>query len=313
MVNQKSSQRKKGKMLRNLKNNLALTMLALPAIIFLFVFNYIPTFGLVLPFKDFKYSLGIIKSPWCGLKNFEFLFRSKDALIAIRNTVLYNLVFIFVGMFVAVAIALILFEMSKKVVGVSQTLLLLPFFISYVVVAYAANAFLDADHGLINTLLQSLGKESILWYNSAKYWPVIITLVAIWKGMGYGSLIYYAALMGTNLELYEAARIDGASKFKQIWHISLPSLRPMISIMIILDFGKILDANFGLFYNVPQNSSLLYSTTDVLSTFTYRTLMNIGNLGMSSATTFVQSVVGFVLVLLCNWVVKTVSEENALF
>ena len=300
-------------MLRNLKNNLSLTILALPAIVFLFVFNYIPIFGLVLPFKDFKYSLGIVNSPWCGLKNFEFLFRSKDAWIAIRNTVLYNLVFIFLGIFIAVSIALILFEMSKKFVRVSQTVILLPFFISYVVVAYAVNAFLDADHGLINTFLQYLGKDPVLWYNSAKYWPLIITITAIWKGMGYGSLIYYATLMGTNLELYEAARVDGASKFKQIWHISLPSLRPIISIMLILDFGQILNANFGLFYNVPQNCSLLYSTTDVLSTFTYRTLMNVGNLGMSSATTFVQSVVGFFLVLLCNWVVRKVSEENALF
>lgn len=305
--------KKKGRKWFYFKKNLPLTLLALPAVVFLFIFKYIPMYGLVLPFKDFNYADGLINSPWAGLKNFEYLFTSEDALRATRNTILYNLVFIFVGLIVAVGVALILFEMSKNVVKVSQTLLLLPFFISYVVVSYAINGIFDMNNGLANSLLEMLGREPIMWYNDPKYWPVIITLTALWKGMGYGGLVYYASLMGTNMELYEAARVDGAGKLKQIWHVSLPALRPMISLMLILDFGKILSTDFGLFYNVPQNSPLLYETTDVLSTFTYRALMSVGDIGMSSAASFYQAVIGFFLILLCNWIVKKISPENSMF
>ncbi len=305
--------KKKGRGWFYFKKNLPLTLLALPAVLFLFVFKYIPMYGLVLPFKDFNYADGLLKSPWAGFKNFEYLFTSEDAIRATRNTILYNLVFIFVGLVVAVCIALMLFEMSKNVVKVSQTILLLPFFISYVVVSYAINGIFDMNNGLANNLLEMFGREPIMWYNDPKYWPVIITVTALWKGMGYGGLVYYASLMGTNLELYEAARVDGAGKLKQIWHISLPSLRPMISLMLILDFGKILSTDFGLFYNVPQNSPLLYETTDVLSTFTYRALMGVGDIGMSSAASFYQAVIGFFLILLCNWIVKKLSPENAMF
>lgn len=310
--NRKLSGKKKSR-IQEFKKNLPLTILALPAMLLIFVFKYIPMYGLILPFKDFDYATGLLKSPWCGFKNFEYLFTNDDVLRATRNTVLYNLVFIVAGMIVALAVALMLFEMSKRVVKVTQTLLLLPFFISYIVVSYAVNGMLDMNNGLLNNLLQALGKEPILWYNEPRYWPAIIVLVAIWKGMGYAGLVYYAALMGTNMELYDAAKVDGASKWKQMWHVSLPSLRPMISIMLILDFGKILSTDFGLFYNVPMNSPLLYETTDVLSTYTYRALMSIGNIGMSSATSFYTSVVGLFLVLLCNWIVRKVSEENALF
>ena len=306
-------EKKKGRALHDFKKNLPLTLLALPAVVFLFVFKYIPLYGLVLPFKDFNYSDGLLKSPWAGLKNFEYLFTSEDALRATRNTILYNLVFISVGLIAAVSLALILFEMSRKTVKVSQTILLLPFFISYVVVSYAINGFFDMNNGLANNLLEALGRDPVMWYNEPKYWPVIITVTALWKGMGYGGLVYYASLMGTNMELYEAARVDGAGKLRQIWHVSLPALRPMISLMLILDFGKILSTDFGLFYNVPQNSPLLYETTDVLSTFTYRALMSVGDIGMSSAASFYQSVVGFFLILLCNWIVRKISPENAMF
>ena len=300
-------------MLKNFRKNLPLTILALPAVLFLFVFNYIPLFGLILPFKNFRYDKGFWGSEWAGFKNFEYLFTSSDALRATRNTVLYNLVFIFGGMVVSVAIALMLFEMSKRAVKLFQTLLLLPYFISWVVVSYAARAFLDMDYGLLNSLLTALGAEPIMWYNRYEYWPYIIIIANIWKGMGYGALIYYAALMGTNEELYEAARIDGAGKLKQIWYVSIPTIRPMISMMLILNIGNMLSSDFGLFYNVPLNSTLLYETTDVLSTFTYRALIGMGNVGMSAAASFYQSVVGFVLVLLANWLTKKISEENSLF
>lgn len=298
---------------KNFRKNLPLTILALPAVLLLFVFNYIPLFGLVLPFKKFRYDKGFWGSEWAGFQNFEYLFTSSDALRATRNTVLYNLVFIFGGMIVAVAIALMLYEMSKRAVKVFQTLLLLPYFISWVVVSYAVRAFLDMDYGLINGFLTALGAEPIMWYNHYECWPYIIIISNIWKGMGYGALVYYAALMGTNEELYEAARIDGAGKLKQIWYISIPTIRPMISMMLILNIGNMLSSDFGLFYNVPLNSTLLYETTDVLSTFTYRALIGMGNVGMSSAASFYQSVVGFFLVLLANWLTKKISEENSLF
>lgn len=300
-------------MLKKFRKNLPLTVLALPAVVFMFIFNYVPLFGLILPFKNYRYDKGFWGSDWVGFKNFEYLFRSSDALRATKNTILYNIVFIFGGMIVSVSIALMLYEMSKRVVKVTQTFLLLPYFISWVVVSYAVRAFLDMDSGLINTIFAAFGKDPILWYNDAKYWPYIIVIVNIWKGMGYGALVYYAALLATDESLYEAARVDGAGKLKQIWYISIPSIRPMISMMLILNIGSMLSSDFGLFYNVPLNSALLYRTTDVLSTYTYRALINLGDVGMSSAASFYQSVVGFFLVLLANKLVKKVSPEDSLF
>lgn len=300
-------------MLKKFRKNLSLTVLALPAVVFMFIFNYVPLFGLILPFKNYRYDKGFWGSDWVGFKNFEYLFRSSDALRATKNTILYNIVFIFGGMIVSVSIALMLYEMSKRVVKVTQTFLLLPYFISWVVVSYAVRAFLDMDSGLINTIFAAFGKDPILWYNDAKYWPYIIVIVNIWKGMGYGALVYYAALLATDESLYEAARVDGAGKLKQIWYISIPSIRPMISMMLILNIGSMLSSDFGLFYNVPLNSALLYRTTDVLSTYTYRALINLGDVGMSSAASFYQSVVGFFLVLLANKLVKKVSPEDSLF
>lgn len=300
-------------MLKKFRKNLPLTVLALPAVVFMFIFNYVPLFGLILPFKNYRYDKGFWGSDWVGLKNFEYLFKSSDALRATKNTILYNVVFIFGGMIVSVSIALMLYEMSRRVVKVTQTFLLLPYFISWVVVSYAVRAFLDMDSGLINTIFAAFGKDPILWYNDAKYWPYIIVIVNVWKGMGYGALVYYAALLATDESLYEAARVDGAGKLKQIWYISIPSIRPMISMMLILNIGNMLSSDFGLFYNVPLNSSLLYKTTDVLSTYTYRALINLGDVGMSSAASFYQSVVGFFLVLLANKLVKKVSPEDSLF
>lgn len=300
-------------MLKKFRKNLPLTVLALPAVVFMFIFNYVPLFGLILPFKNYRYDKGFWGSDWVGFKNFEYLFKSSDALRATKNTILYNVVFIFGGMIVSVSIALMLYEMSRRVVKVTQTFLLLPYFISWVVVSYAVRAFLDMDSGLINTIFAAFGKDPILWYNDAKYWPYIIVIVNVWKGMGYGALVYYAALLATDESLYEAARVDGAGKLKQIWYISIPSIRPMISMMLILNIGNMLSSDFGLFYNVPLNSSLLYKTTDVLSTYTYRALINLGDVGMSSAASFYQSVVGFFLVLLANKLVKKVSPEDSLF
>lgn len=298
--------------IKTFKTNLPLTILALPAVAFLFVFCYMPLYGLLIPFKNYKVSQGILGSDWVGFKNFRFLFLSEDALRATKNTVLYNIAFIIIGTAICICIALMLFEMSRKVVKGSQSMLLLPYFLSWVVVSYALRAFLDMDYGLINKMRAGFGLDPIMWYNEPKYWPPILIMAHVWKGMGYTSLIYYAALMGADEQIYEAARIDGAGKLAQIWYISIPTLRAMISMMLILSIGKIFNADFGLFYNLPLDSTLLYPATDVLNTFTYRALMEMGDLGMSSAASFYQSVVGFVLVLVSNGIVNKIDPDSAM-
>ena len=287
--------------------------MAIPGIVLIFVFCYIPLFGLILPFKDYKFSDGFWGSEWVGFRNFRFLFESKDMFVATRNTILYNFTFIFVGTAISVILALMLFELGKRAVKFYQTSIILPYFISWVVVAFIVNSLLDADRGIINHLLASFGKEGVLWYNNPKYWPIILILCSIWKGAGYSAVVYYAALMGLDQECYEAAYLDGAGRLKQIWYISIPGIKSMITIMIIMSIGNVLRGDFGLFYNVPLNASLLYPATDVIDTFIYRALLNLGDVGMSSAAGFYQSCVGFVLILITNAIVKKVDEDSALF
>lgn len=299
--------------IRKFRKNLPLILLTLPTIIYLFVFNYIPLYGLVLPFKNYQYSRGFFGSEWVGLKNFEILFNNEQVLMATRNTLLYNFAFIVMGTIVAIVIALMLYEMTSRFVKAYQTMLLLPHFISWVIVAYVALVFLDMDAGLLNRIRMLFGVEQILWYNSPKYWPLFIVIFNVWKSMGFSAVIYYATLMGVDKELFEAAKIDGASKLRQMWHIAIPSIKPLIITLTILNIGKIFYADFGLFYNLPQNSPLLYSVTDVIDTYVYRTLTVLGDIGISSAVGFYQSVLGFVLVLLTNWVVNRIDSDNALF
>lgn len=313
LINRKKKTGRLNKGLLTFYKNAPLSAMALPGIIVLIVFNYVPLFGLILPFKDYRYSDGFWGSKWVGLQNFKFLFESKDMFVATRNTILYNLVFIFVGAAVSVIIALMLFELSRKSVKFYQTSMMLPYFVSWVVASFILNALLDADRGIINKLLSRIGVEGILWYNEPKYWPVIIVLSSIWKGAGYSAVVYYAALMGLDQSCFEAAEIDGANKLQQIWYISIPGIKSMVIIMMIMAVGNILRGDFGLFYNVPMNSSLLYSTTDVIDTFIYRALLNLGDIGMSSAAGFYQACVGFVLVVLTNVIVRKIDSESALF
>lgn len=304
---------KKSSKAKTFKKNLPLLILTLPSVLYLFVFCYIPLYGLVLPFKNYDYSLGFLKSPWAGFDNFKFLLNNESVALATRNTILYNIAFIILGLIMSVAIALMLYEMRAVFVKCYQTILFLPYFISWVVAAYAAKVFLDIDYGLINKILLSMGKEAIAWYNKPECWPVILIIAEIWKGMGYNAIIYYASLMGTDKSLFEAAKIDGAGKLKQIWYISLPSIKPMIIIMTILKIGKIFYGDFGLFYNFTLNSSLLYSTTDIIDTYVYRSLITLGDVGMSSAAGFYQAVLGFILVITTNFIVNKVDSDNALF
>ena len=304
--------KRKGR-LYDFRQNLSLTLLALPSIVFIFIFNYIPLYGLILPFKEFSVTQGIIRSPWCGLKNFTFLVKSKSILVAIRNTVLFNLVVIVAGTAVAIIIALFLYELGRKAVKTYQTMLLIPYFMSWVVVAYILNVLLDMKSGVFNSILKMFGKEEILWYNDGKYWPIILTVVQIWKNMGYNAIVYFAALMGIDASYFEAAKLDGANKFQQMWYISLPLIKEIVIIMFILNIGKIFYGDFGLFYNVTLNSSLIYDYTDVIDTYVYRSLINLGNLGMSATTGFCQSVIGFVLVLVTNLTVRKIDKSSALF
>jgi len=296
-----------------IKKATPLTLLAAPGIVLIFVLNYLPMYGLVLPFKNYKTGLGFWRSEWVGLKNFNFLFTSNTLPGVLRNTILYNLVFILIGTVMSTGVALLLFELSKKLTAVFQTILFVPYFVSWVVVSYAAMAILDFKNGSANHLLAMFGAEPVLWYNDPKYWPPVILVAAVWKGLGYASVIYYAALMGVNPEFYESATIDGAGMLKKAWHISIPSIKNLIVMIGIMNVGKIFYSDFGLFYNVPLNSPLLYKTTDVIDTFVYRTLTSMGDIGMASAAGFFQSVCGFVLVIFTNWVVRRISEDSSLF
>ncbi|WP_312370181.1 ABC transporter permease [Lachnoclostridium sp.] len=297
-----------------LKDNVQLLTLALPTVILLSIFAYWPMFGIVLAFKDYKVPKGIWGSPWVGFKNFEFFLKSQDAWRVTRNTIVLNLLFIVVGIVCGVIFALIMFEVKKaRHVKIYQTVSIIPSFISWVAVGYIVYAMLDPTKGMVNQLLALFGKEGISWYSEPQYWPFILVITKTWQGVGLGSIIYYAALMGVDNELYEAADIDGAGKLQKTWFVSIPQIVPIIIIMGILDIGKIFRADFGLFYNVTRDVGALYPKTDVIDTYVFRALMQQGNLGMSAAVGLFQSVICFVTLMLTNAIIKKKSPENALF
>ncbi len=296
-------------------NTLPLMIIALPGLLYLLVNNYIPMFGIFIAFKQIDYSKGIFRSGWVGFKNFEFLFKTTDAFIMIRNTVLYNISFIILGTICSIFIALMMSELMKAIgSGIFQAGLVLPNLISMVIVSYIVYAFLNADSGFINhSILPLLGFEEVSWYSEPSYWPYILVIDHLWKTAGYNSIIYIAFISGIDKEIYEAARIDGAGKLKQIFSITLPMLKPTVSILVLMAIGRIFNSDFGLFYQVPMNAGALYSTTQTIDTYVYRALMQISDIGMSSAAGLLQSVVGFVLVSIANYIVKKVDSENALF
>lgn len=287
-------------------------MCFLPAA-FIFVFKYLPIFGIILAFKDFRYNKGIWGSDWSGLKNFDFIFKSGTLGRLVRNTVGLNALFIVTGMVFAVAVAIILYEIkSRRALKTYQTLILLPYFISWVIASYIVYAILNPGYGLLNGLLVSLGFDKINWYGDPGYWPWILMICNIWKTFGYSSIVYYAALVGVDSSYFEAARLDGATKLQLVRYIILPFLMPVITIQFILAVGGIMRADFGMFYQVTRDVGSLYPVTDVLDTYAYRTLTEQSAIGMSSAVSFVQSVVGCILVLLTNWIVNRIEPDNAL-
>ena len=299
----------------NLKtvDTVTMTLMCLIPAFFIFLFSYVPMFGIVLAFKDFRYDKGIWGSDWIGFKNFILLFKTGKFATLVRNTIGLNLLFMLASTVSAVGVAILLFEVKKRIkVKIYQTLMLLPYFISWVIVSYIAYTLLNPVSGVLNQFLTIFGLKPIDWYGDPKYWPWILTIASVWKGVGYGSVVYYAALMGLDSTYFEAARIDGASKWQEIRYITLPSLVPIITIQTILSIGGIMRADFGLFYQVSRNVGTLYPVTDVLDTYIYRMLMLQNNVGISSAASFLQSVVGCALVLITNWIVNKVEPENAL-
>lgn len=300
---------------RAVKRHLPLYIMMLPSLAYLVINNYLPLAGLQLAFKKFKYNLGIWGSPWNGVKNFSFLFRSNDAAVIIRNTIGYNLLFLVLGTVVALFVAILLNEVRRKPLQQAyQTIILIPHLISYVIVSYIAYAFLGGDNGMINnSILKPLGLAGISWYTEPKYWPWILTLIQAWKTFGYNSIVYYASIVGIDKTYYEAAVVDGAGVWKQITRITLPMLKPVIITLTLLSIGKLFYSDFGLFYQVPMNSGLLYSTTNTIDTFVYRGLLETNDIGRASAAGFIQSVMGFILILVTNAIVRRVDREQALF
>lgn len=290
-------------------------MMMLPAIIYLLINNYLPLAGIVLAFEEYSVKGGIFGSKFIGLENFTYLFQTKDAWIITRNTLFYNLAFIIVGTIFSIFIAIVMSEVrGRRAKKIYQTVTLYPYLISIVVTAYIANSFLSTETGFINqTFLEPLGLEPVSWYSEPKYWPVILVIVYIWKNFGYHTILYLATLLGIDRGYYEAAALDGASRWQQIRHITLPFLKPTIITLTLLSVGRIFYSDFGLFYQVPMNAGALIDITNTIDTYVYRGLMQLGDIGMSAAAGLYQSIVGFVLVLGANFVVKKVSAEDALF
>ena len=311
----KKAEVKKGKKKNVLKEYWPLYLMMLPALLYLLINNYIPMAGMVIAFKKLNFAKGIWASPWAGLKKFNFLFDSKYAWIITRNTLLYNVAFILVNMVVGIAIAILITEVrNTKLKKIYQSAILLPFLMSMVILSYIVYALLSAENGLVNnSILPLFHIDPIQWYQKPKYWPAVLIIANCWKGVGYGCLIYIASLIGIDPSFYEAARLDGASKWQEITKITLPSLVPTIITLLLLSIGRIFYSDFGLFYQVPMNSGVLFPTTNVIDTYVYRALIEQGNISMSSAAGVYQSLVGFCVVMLSNWIVRRVDKDQALF
>lgn len=302
---------------RNWKHWIPFYIMAIPGFAYLIINNYIPLYGLQLAFKSFSYKKGISGSKWVGLKNFKFLFASDDAYIMIRNTILYNVLWIIIGIILGVGVAILFNEIKNKIAKrVYQTVILLPYLMSMVVIAYLVYAFFATDTGLINNAIIKglLGKENgVSWYSEPKYWPFILTFVQQWKQIGFGMILYLSTLLGIDESLYEAARIDGATKWQQIKSITIPLLKPTIIMLTILNIGQIFRSDFGLFFQVPMNQGALYSTTQTIDTYVYRALLVNNNFGMSAAASFLQSIVGFIFIVTANAIVNKIDSNSSLF
>lgn len=298
----------------DVKKYRSLLLMLTPAVFFFLLFAYVPMAGIVLAFKEFNYTGGVFGSPWNGLDNFKFFFNSGDAWRVTRNTALYNIAFIVVNNVLQIFAAILLFEVAGKWFRkLTQTILFLPYFISWVVVGAISYNLFNFDVGTINVLLKGLGMQPVDIYNTAAYWPVILVVVSAWKTLGYGTIMYLAAITGIDTEMYEAAEIDGANIFQRIRKITIPNLMPTVIILVLLAIGNIFRGDFGMFYNMVGNNGLLFSSTDVIDTFVFRSLTTSNEIGMSAAAGFYQSLLGFVTIMLANYAVGRYDKDRALF
>lgn len=295
------------------KDHFDLFTLAIPGLLFLIAFNYIPLWGVVLPFKEVNYAKSIFQWDWIGFENFEFFFKSGNAWRTIRNTVGLNLLSIAVNTSVGVVLAVLMFELSRKYIKIYQTMMFFPYFVSWIVASYVLHAIISPEMGFLPKLMESWGMEKINFYYEAKYWPFILTLARLWKGIGYQTLLYYASLMSIDPTYFEAAALDGASRFDRFRYIILPHLKHLIIMLTILSLGSIFCGDFSMYYTLTKDIGALYATTDVIDTFVYRALTELGDPGMSAAVGLFQSVVGCILVLLTNFITKKIDPEQAIF
>lgn len=298
---------------RRFKKYTPLYLMMIPCVAYLIINNYVPMMGIIAAFKSFKVSMGLLGSPWVGFKNFEYLLKSRDAGIIIRNTFFYNVAFIIINNLIGIFFAILITDIkSTRLKRMYQSSILLPFTISMVIVSYIVFAFLSQQNGMLNNTI--FKNNPIQWYNDPRWWPFILVIVNCWKGVGYGTLIYIAGISAIDKSLYEAAAIDGAGKWKQITNITIPSLVPAIITLFILSIGRIFYSDFGLFYLIPQNSGSLFDVTNTIDTYVYRALMTTaGGIGRSAAAGLMQAVVGFVMVISANAVIRKMSASNAIF
>jgi putative aldouronate transport system permease protein len=300
--------------LKALNMNKVFLFMLLPAIAYIVILAYLPMTGIVLAFKKYTYAGGIFGSPWNGLKNFEFFFKSGKALLVTTNTVLYNALFIAFNTVLQISVAVLLSELNgKHFKKISQSMMFLPYFISWVVVSVIAFNILSYDVGAINTMLSSVGAEKISFYSDGKWWPLILTLFGAWKSVGYGSILYLAAIMGVDIQIYEAAVVDGANVFQRIFKVTIPQIMPTVIILLLLSIGGIFRGNFDMFYNLVGSNGMLYSATDVIDTFTFRALMTNSDFGMSAASGLYQSVLCFITILAANKLIKMYEKDYSLF
>lgn len=305
---------------KNKKTLVLLTMVA-PVAIWLLLLRYLPMGGIVLAFKNYKvnprnpsFISNLLSSKWVGFKNFEFLFKTDSAWVMIRNTLAYNIVFIVLGVIIPVAFAIMMNEITRKFFKKAyQTMMFFPYFLSWVVVSYFLNAFLDAQYGMIPAMQEAAGHARTSWYTTPGPWPFILTFANLWKNVGYSTVLYLAAITGIDTNQYEAAAMDGATKWQQVLHVTIPHLRTMIAILFIMNVGKIFASDFGLFYNVPMQNGALFSVTQTIDTYVYRAYMATGDTGQSSAAGLLQNVLGFVCILTANGIVKKIDSESSLF
>lgn len=313
MVNKKKS------FWQKLKDNRVYLLLVAPGTLFLIIFFYIPVLANVVAFQNFQYSdqgfiYSLLHSPWVGFQNFEFFFKSADFWIVLRNTLGYNLAFLFLNFFFAIFFGIVMSQLrNRKLLKVYQTSMLFPYFLSWAVLAFFIYAFLSPDKGIINHIIQSMGGKAIDFYNTPAVWPGLLIFLGVWKGIGYNSILYFATAMGINPEYYDAAMIDGANKWEQIKNVTLPAILPVATLMLILNIGGIFRSDFGLFYLIPRNSGTLINVSQTFDTYIYRALTTTNDIGMSTAAGLLQSVVGMLLIIITNLIVRKKQPDAALF